>query len=141
MGPQAFNASRLTSGLRRRLLWLALIATWISTGCSRPLDSTSAVRIEQEASPQPIRTGPFVLTFRLADPIKAVSGAHVALEANMSHPGMAPVFAEAKEIEPGRYQAQLVFAMAGDWVVLLHVTLPGGKKIERQIELKGVRPN
>jgi hypothetical protein len=31
--------------------------------------------------------------------------------------------------------------MAGDWVVLLHIALPGGKKLERQIDVKGVRPN
>jgi len=59
----------------------------------------------------------------------------------MSHPGMAPVFGEAREIEPGRYQAHLTFPMAGDWVILLHIVLPDGQKLERQIDLKGVRPN
>ncbi len=47
----------------------------------------------------------------------------------MSHAGMAPVFGEATEIEPGRYQAHLTFEMAGDWVILLHVILPGGEKL------------
>ena len=59
----------------------------------------------------------------------------------MSHPGMSPVFGEAKEVAPGQYQAQVTFAMAGDWVILLHVTLPDGKKLERQFEVRGVRPN
>ncbi len=59
----------------------------------------------------------------------------------MSHAGMSPLFAEAKETEPGRYQASVQFQMAGDWVLLLHVTLPGGKKLERQIDVRGVRPN
>ena len=59
----------------------------------------------------------------------------------MSHAGMAPVFGEAREIEPGRYQAHLTFGMAGDWVILLHVMLPGGQKLERQIDVRGVRPN
>ena len=59
----------------------------------------------------------------------------------MSHAGMSPVFADAKEVDAGRYQAHLEFAMAGDWVILLHVTLPGGKKLERQIDVRGVRPN
>lgn len=59
----------------------------------------------------------------------------------MSHPGMSPGFAEAKETDPGRYQARLEFPMAGDWVILLHVTLPGGKKLERQFEVSGVRPD
>jgi len=59
----------------------------------------------------------------------------------MSHAGMSPVFAEAKEAGPGRYQAHLEFQMAGDWVILLHVTLPGGKKLERQIDVRDVRAN
>jgi hypothetical protein len=54
---------------------------------------------------------------------------------------MAPVFAEAREIEPGRYQAHLRFEMAGDWVILLHVTLLGGQKLERQFDVRDVRPN
>jgi hypothetical protein len=58
----------------------------------------------------------------------------------MSHPGMSPLFAEAKEGERGRYQAHLEFQMAGDWVILLHVTLPDGKKLERQIDVRGVQP-
>jgi hypothetical protein len=54
---------------------------------------------------------------------------------------MSPVFAEAKEVEPGRYQSTLILGMAGDWVILLHGSLPGGEKLERQFDLKGVRPN
>jgi len=59
----------------------------------------------------------------------------------MSHAGMSPLFAEAKEANPGRYVAYLEFPMAGDWVILLHVMLPGGKRLERQIDVRGVRPN
>jgi len=59
----------------------------------------------------------------------------------MSHAGMNALFAEAKETEPGRYQAHVQFQMAGDWVILLHVTLPSGERLERQIDVKGVRPN
>jgi len=83
-----------------------------------------------------------MVTLKLADGAgKTITRAHIAIEADMSHPGMSPLFAEAKETEPGRYQARLDFQMAGDWVILLHVTLPGGKKLERQIDVRGVRPN
>ena len=58
----------------------------------------------------------------------------------MSHAGMSPVFDDAREIEPGRYQAHLRFEMAGDWVILLHVTLPGGQKLERQIDVPAFDP-
>jgi hypothetical protein len=59
----------------------------------------------------------------------------------MTHAGMSPVFGDAKEIAPGRYQGDLAFQMAGDWVILLHVTLPDGSKLERQFDVSGVRPN
>jgi hypothetical protein len=121
---------------------LAFTATWILSGCSRAPDSARAAKIEHEISPEPARVGPIVVTFRLADPpARALTGARIAIEAEMSHPGMAPVFGEAREIEPGRYQAHLTVAMAGDWVILLHATLPGGQKLERQIDVRGVQPN
>lgn len=69
---------------------------------------------------------------------KAVTGAQVTLEANMSHAGMSPGFGEGREVQSGRYQASLEFTMAGDWVILVHVTLPDGHKLERQIEVNGV---
>ena len=59
----------------------------------------------------------------------------------MSHPGMAPVFGEAREIEPGQYQGSLDFAMPGDWVVLIHVTLPDGRKLEREASVPSVTTN
>jgi len=59
----------------------------------------------------------------------------------MSHPGMAPAFAEAKEGEPGQYQGSVEFAMAGDWVVLIHVTLPDGRKLERKVNVANVTSN
>jgi len=57
----------------------------------------------------------------------------------MSHPGMRPEFGEALEVAAGRYRGRLAFTMAGDWVVLVHVTLRGGQKLERQLDVNGVR--
>jgi membrane fusion protein, copper/silver efflux system len=98
--------------------------------------------VEHAISPEPPQVGAATVTLRLADAgAKPVSGARITLEADMSHAGMAPVFEEAKETEPGQYQAQLRFAMAGDWVILLHVQLQGGQRLERQFNVDGVRPN
>jgi hypothetical protein len=83
-----------------------------------------------------------MVAFSLSDAAgKPISNAQVALEADMSHPGMQPRFAKATEWEPGRYRARLEFPMAGDWVILLHITLPGGKRVERQFDVRGVRPD
>jgi hypothetical protein len=70
-----------------------------------------------------------------------VGGSRISLEADMSHPGMSPVFGETKELTPGIYQAQLDLGMPGDWLILVHIRLPGGQTIERQIDVRGVRPN
>jgi len=111
-------------------------------GCSRAVDSSPTFKIEHEISPEPARVGPVTVTLRLADAAaKPITGARIALEADMSHPGMSPVFGAAKEVAPGQYQAQVTFGMAGDWVILLHAMLPDGKKLERQFDVRDVRPN
>ena len=56
----------------------------------------------------------------------------------MSHAGMAPVFADARETEPGRYQSRMELSMAGDWIILARMTLKDGRKLDRQFEIKGV---
>jgi len=97
--------------------------------------------VTAEITPQPPRVGQATITLRVTGASgQPVTGARVALEGNMSHAGMAPVFAEAMEVEPGRYRANMELTMAGDWIILVHVTLPGGEKVERQFEVKGVAP-
>ena len=53
----------------------------------------------------------------------------------MSHAGMVPVFADAAEVEPGHYRANMELSMAGDWVVLVHMNLAGGEKVDQQFEM------
>jgi len=57
----------------------------------------------------------------------------------MSHPGMVPVFADAREVQPGSYLSTMQLSMAGDWDVVAHVTLPDNRKLDHQFEIKGVR--
>jgi len=90
--------------------------------------------------PQPVTVGPATITVKLSDVHgNPLPGAGMTVEGDMSHPGMSPVFADAKELPDGRYQAQLRFSMAGDWVVILHIKLPNGQTLERQVDVKGVR--
>lgn len=120
----------------------ACVLALLVSACHQSTESSQSVTIAYEISPQPSRVGPATITLRLRDPSgEAVTGARITLEGNMSHAGMNPVFSEAKEIVRGRYQAQLEFSMAGDWIVSVHSTLSGGEKLERQFEIKGVRSN
>jgi len=54
---------------------------------------------------------------------------------------MGPVFGTASETVPGSYRTQIDFNMGGDWIVLLHIKLADGRKIERQMDVRGVQSN
>ncbi len=109
-------------------------------GCNRPAERADIAIVKTEVSPHPARVGAITVMFTLKNGMALpVTGAHLRLEADMSHPGMSPVFADAHEAEPGRYQSQLTLGMAGDWVILVHGTLPDGKKFERQFAVNGVK--
>ena len=102
---------------------------------------SSDLTIEYNTTPQPVRVGPATIDLKLTQKNGApLSGARVELEGNMSHPGMTPVRGEASEIAPGAYRGTLQLTMAGDWIVLVHITLADGQRLQREIELKAVRP-
>ena len=125
---------------RMLLATVACACALLGAAC-RLTEPTPDFLVRHEISPDPPRVGPADVSLRLTDFLssKPVSGARVTLEGNMTHAGMSPVFAEAKEAEPGSYRATLEFTMGGDWVVLVHAALPDGRKIERQFDVKGVR--
>lgn len=132
---------RRSAYVRLSVLLLPGVAALFITMCSRPIDA-SPVTVEHAISPEPPRVGPATVILKLADTAaRPVSGARITVEADMSHAGMAPVFEEATETEPGQYKAHLKFAMAGDWVIFLHVRLPGGQTLEQQFNVGRVRPN
>jgi hypothetical protein len=132
------RAARFRPGIFSAFCLIAVLMA----GCSRPIDASSLVTVEHTISPDPPRVGPAKVVLRVMDRDgKPISGARIELEADMSHAGMAPVLEETKETRPGEYQADVKFGMAGDWIVLLHVRLPGAQTLERQFNVSGVRPN
>jgi YtkA-like len=125
--------------LTANLLCAALL---ILSGCRRSATQAVDLVIEPEVLPRPPRVGSSMVILKVRDAAaKPVTGARIELEGDMSHAGMAPVFGETKEYGPGDYRGRLELTMAGDWVILLHVTLPGGQKVERQVNVPGVRAN
>ncbi len=132
-------ASRHFRALALAAATLALSAS----ACHRRADSaraiSRAISFEASIAPQPVRAGDETVSIRLADASgHPLSRARIQVEGDMSHPGMAPVFSDAAETAPGSYRAPLAFTMGGDWVVLFHITLADGRKIEEQIDVKGV---
>jgi hypothetical protein len=124
------------------LLLLACVQEFVAVGCRRPANNEYGISIIESIAPQPVRAGTETISFRLTDEShQPVTGAHVQVEGDMNHPGMAPAFAVAIETAPGDYRAKLDFTMGGDWVVLFHITLSDGRKVERQMDVKGVESN
>ena len=110
--------------------------------CHKTVDPGPNLVVHSEISPLPAKVGAATVMLDLSDLSgKPVSGVGIVLESVMSHPGMAPLFGGSTEVAPGRYSGNLAFSMAGDWVVLLHMKLADGTKVERQIKVKGVRAN
>lgn len=126
----------------KRSLFIAICTCFVFMGgCTRRHHKFTELRLMHEISPQPPRVGPVTLTLRIIDLSgTAVSGAQVTLEGNMTHAGMVPVFADASEIEPGRYQAIMKLSMAGDWRVTVHVTQSSDHKEDLEFDIKGVEP-
>ena len=124
---------------RFNLSQLLFLIVLLLSGCSKLTRPKSVTVDSVEIAPQPPQIGPITLTFQLKDAAIPVTGARISLEADMTHAGMAPVFGSAQETTPGRYRGRLDLAMGGDWVVLLHITSPNGKKWENQIDVRGVK--
>jgi hypothetical protein len=130
---------RRFSGLGPIVILLAV------AGCRGPAEPVPAIAVRCKIVPQPPRVGPAEIALSLVSRSpadqeeKPVTGARVALEADMSHPGMAPVFGEALEREDGFYKGRLDFAMPGDWILVMHIQLADGRKLERHVEIRGVQ--
>lgn len=109
-------------------------------GCGKAEESLPDIIVEHEIAPQPPKVGSATITLKLSDPSGIPQpGAQINLEGNMSHPGMRPVFGEAREIGSGRYEAPIEFTMGGDWIVIVHVILQDGRKFQRQLDIKAVQ--
>jgi len=126
----------------RALLALSCMGTLAVAACHRRVDPAARISVQEQITPQPPRVGPATVVVQLADAAaNPVPHAKIMVEADMSHPGMAPVFGTASETVPGSYRTQIDFNMGGDWIVLLHIKLADGRKIERQMDVRGVQSN
>jgi YtkA-like len=127
---------------RRNLVVALCVLLAVVQGCRYRHNALEQnLTMSYQVSPQPARVGDVTITINMKDRSeRPIAGASVKLEGNMSHAGMTPVLAEAKEIGPGRYQANMKLTMAGDWDVLVLLTLPDGSEADQEFEIKDVAP-
>jgi hypothetical protein len=108
--------------------------------CGRSGDPSPKLAVTWNLSPSAPAVGPAVLIVTLRDSVGApVKNAAVRLEAQMTHAGMAPVFATATERPAGVYDLSFAFTMQGDWALLVSATPPDGARTERRIDVN-VKP-
>jgi YtkA-like len=120
-------------------LLLVLSACSLTGACHRPAQARN-LTFEWSLSPARAVVGPAVLELRVLDAARRpVHGARLRVEAQMSHPGMAPVVAGATEGADGTYSANLQFTMAGDWILLVAGSLSNGETVQYRIDVPGVR--
>jgi YtkA-like len=137
------NGGRLSTAPQFcKVIYLMVGITILAAGCHRAADAAPEITVREQITPQPVRVGPETITVQLADATSSpVTHAAIMVEADMSHPGMSPAFAQARESTPGSYRANVNFSMGGDWILLLHIRLADGRRIERQLDVRGVRSN
>jgi hypothetical protein len=117
-----------------------MLAAAAGGGCQREAAEEPAARMELTFDPSPPSVGRIGVTLTVATEEGApVNGADVRLEGNMNHAGMTPSFAALDETEPGRYTGTLDFTMGGDWFVIVSVQMQDGRRLERKIDVPGVR--
>ncbi|HVR06615.1 MAG TPA: FixH family protein [Thermoanaerobaculia bacterium] len=119
-----------------------LAATLLAAACGQRPAAAPEVVLTWTLSPRAPAVGPAVLSLALADRRdgRPLAGARVRVEADMSHPGMAPLLASVRELAPGVYEAALRFTMAGDWILLVDARLRDGRAWRRELWVRGVRP-
>lgn len=132
---------RLTDRRRKISSAIAGLVLLLGMGCRRSVVGSPGFTVEQAITPQPARVGRNTLTFMITDAGKPVDGAQLAVEADMTHAGMKPEFADVKETQSGRYEGVVNLPMAGDWVIVLHGKLRNGAAVEKQFDVRGVRPD
>jgi len=118
---------------------ILVLAVLFALACHKTSQSP-AITFSHNVIPNPPAVGATTIEVELTDKNgQPVSGARVELEGNMSHPGMGLVSATTTEIAPGKYRGTIQLAMAGDWIVLVNVTLSDGERLQHSFELNGVR--
>lgn len=137
-GPR-LNVFRRDLSLRARSILLLLSAGWIAAACGQPARARD-LKFESTLAPTPVSVGTTRFQLRVFDAAGGpVRGARLQVQAQMSHPGMAPLVVIAAERGEGLYEAELQFSMGGDWILVIEGSLSNGARVHHRIDVPNVR--
>ncbi len=127
----------------RAMRWWFLLLIILGVGmggCQRSSAQSAPAGITVTVDPVPPRVGePATVTIILRDAQgNPVNVSDLRVVGSMTHAGMKPVVAKAREISPGRYVATLEFTMGGDWFIVVQGVLPDGEPFEHTVDIPGV---
>jgi hypothetical protein len=130
MAPEAL-AGRVVAGM--------LASSCVLVGCSR---GGADVTVNWTLEPsRPSAGTEIVVQLRVLNADGTpVNGAIIRCEAQMSHPGMAPVTGSLVERGQGVYETRIQLPMAGDWVLSASIDPPAGERVVSSIRVPDVQP-
>ncbi len=128
----------------QRARWAPALAGLLvlATACAPTGDAGDGASVVFRFEPATPVVGSDAIEVRLVDAAgEPLDGAVVAIEANMNHAGMTPTFADLVESpsRPGVYLGEIDFTMGGDWFLLLEASWPDGRRVQRTLDVPGVR--
>jgi hypothetical protein len=133
------TAGRLSTRCsRRRLLLLALAPLAVACRAARSSDDIVSTWVIDPRAPRVGAVTQINLMLRDADG-QPVRGAMLRMAAHMTHPGMAPILADAVETVPGSYAVVVQLTMGGDWTLVASGALPDGRRITRSVDIRSVK--
>jgi hypothetical protein len=120
--------------IRPLLLALIILSVLLTAGCSRVSQETetTGVQVELVEPLFPAAVGKETLNIRVfAADNQPIDNAKINVRGDMTHAGMVPILAETENGDKGLYQVPIEWAMGGDWILTVQVTLPDGTVVEK----------
>lgn len=127
---------RRTVRLRLRAFLLSLLIILPCVGCrSGTVAATDIVVTLRPPADSLVVDHEARLEFTVAEAGgRLLPGASLRLEANMTHPGMAPIVEPVVDEGGGRYTVALRFTMAGEWVLSVKGALSDRRRLDKRLD-------
>jgi len=122
----------------RKTGFLIFLILLTAAGCRQQATTQNAdFNIALVVEPEPLVVGDAMLVITVTDSSSApVNDAKIAVRGDMNHAGMTSVFGEIESGSNGQYRVPFEWAMAGDWIVEVTVTLANGEKVVKSFDMK-----
>lgn len=119
-------------------LVVVVVVALAAAACNRtPENDTGGLNVTLEVGPAGTQS---LIVVIAGDDNQALTDATVALEGNMNHAGMVPVFSasvrdDADGAADGRYTVPFEFTMLGDWIIGVDIIQADGTEVRTHVDV------